>query len=164
MTTMALVTVLAEVFVTGHPKTKGSLEVVTTKHVREKPGSSRWRALVADRLRADMLGRDIWAEVSAEGLAGPYAGRVGVLIVSYLQPPARRVPMTAQEVREWLCGQYSSDVDKLARNVLDAAVDAGVIVDDGQVVDLYSHKRLAREGMMPGQRIQIWITPEGHEW
>lgn len=152
MTTTVPVTVLAEVTVMGHPKTKGSLEVVTKTHVREKPGSSRWRALVADRLRADFVQRAVFSQ--------PCPLRVGVLIVSHLQPPHT----WRERVKEWLVSQFSSDVDKLARNVLDALVDAGVIVDDGQVVDLYSHKRLAQPGMMPGQRIQVWITPEGHEW
>lgn len=151
MTMMLPVVMLAETYVSGHPKTKGSLEVVTTKHVREKPGSARWRAIVADALRRDFAKR---------GECGPYAERVGILIVSYLQPPQT----WRQRMAEWMLGQYSSDADKLARNVLDAAVDAGVIVDDGQVVDLYSHKRLCSIGSIPGQRIQIWATPKEHEW
>lgn len=160
MTMMLPVVMLAETYVSGHPKTKGSLEVVTTKHVREKPGSARWRAIVADALRRDFARRPIVLEAQSEGLSGPYAGRVGILIVSYLQPPQT----WRERVAEWMLGQYSSDADKLARNVLDAAVDAGVIVDDGQVMDLYSHKRLCSIGSMPGQRIQIWATPKEHEW
>lgn len=165
MTSLGTVMVLAEVTVTGHPKTKGSLEVVTKTHVREKPGSARWRALVVERLRT---GRREWERewnmTHPEGptavLGQSYTGRVGVLIVNYLQPPAS----WSERVQEWLCSQFSGDADKLARNVLDAAVDAGVIADDGQVMDLYCHKRLAHSGMLPGQRIQIWCVPEEHEW
>lgn len=160
MTIMMPVQLLTEITITGHPKTKGSLEVVTKTHVRERPGSARWRKLVADRLRTDYAARPVVLDARGEGHFGPYAGRVGVLIVSYMEPPRAWL----ERITEWFLGQFSSDVDKLARNVLDAAVDAGVIVDDGQVVDLYSHKRLAHPGSLPGQRIQIWITPEGHEW
>src|SRR5678816_2875258 len=116
------VLMLAETTVTGHPKTKGSLEVVTKTYVREKPGSSRWRALVADSLRRSR--REWEAQWNAENpdnpmTAGqPFPGRVGVLIVSYLQPPNSWI----NRMTEWFLGQFSSDVDKLARNVLDALV------------------------------------------
>lgn len=191
MTTQVGVLILAECFVSGHPKTKGSLEFVTAKHVREKPGSDRWRKLVADRLRTDALKRspakkedrcggctsalcllDGCAEVRIagrgdEGTSGPYAGRIGVRIVSFLQVPAQPKPALRNwldHAMEWLVCKFSGDVDKLARNVLDALTDSGVIVDDAQVVDLFSHKRLAQPGMMPGQQIQVWAIPESASW
>jgi len=154
------VQILAEIFIHGHPKTKGSLEVVTPKYVRERPGSSRWRKLVADRLRVDYGKRAEAIGVYDEGMSGPYAGRTGVRIVSYLQPPASWLA----RVQEWLVSQFSGDGDKLARNVLDALTDSGLIVDDGQVWDLFSHKRLAAPGTPPGQHIQVWIIPESAPW
>ena len=59
------------------------------------------------------------------------------------------------------------DVDKLARTILDALEDAGILVNDSQVVDLTTRKRYATDPVMnavrgyedalpyPGVRIRI---------
>jgi Holliday junction resolvase RusA-like endonuclease len=150
MTQPIVTQLLAQVHVSGHPKTKGSLEFVTAKHAREKPGSDRWRKLVADALKRGRIGD--------QGV--PFPGRVGVSIVSYLQPPLSY----RERIVEWLLGRFSGDGDKLTRNVLDALTDSGLIVDDGQVWDLYHGKRLAPIGALPGQVIQVWVVPEDAPW
>lgn len=148
--------ILTEVQVMGHAKTKGSLTFKGNGHVEEKPGSDRWRKLVAAS-----VGRDFDARSQARGLYGPVGGRVGVRITTWLQAPAGK---WHERWMDWLLSQFSGDGDKLARNVLDALTDSGVIADDGQVVDLFHHKRIAREGMMPGQAIQVWEVPEWSPW
>lgn len=147
--------ILAEVWVPGHSKTKGSLDFVTKSHVREAvPGSGRWRQLVAARVKEDAEKR----YPDKENLGN----RIGVRIVSYLQPS--RQMLDKGEAGDWILGRSAGDVDKLARNVLDALTDSGVIGDDAQVWDLMSSKRLAKEGMMPGQQIQVWLIPDSAPW
>lgn len=142
--------VLAETFVAGHAKTKGSLTFKGGRHVEEAVrGSGDWRKLVADS-----LGR------ASTGLHAE-EGRVGVWITSYLQPYAAKDLLDPQG---WIMSQRSGDVDKLARNVLDALTDSGLIGDDAQVWDVFSSKRLACPGMMPGQQIRVWAIPDGVPW
>lgn len=148
--TVPVLTVLGEVWVAGHPKTKGSLDFVTKTHVRESvSGSDHWRKLVAQQLRV------------AHGGRPPFEGRAGVRILSYLQPSRLALERGPES---WILGRTSGDVDKLGRNVLDALTDSGMIKDDAQVWDLMSCKRLAMPGMLPGQKIQVWAIPEGSGW
>lgn len=162
--------VLAEVFVSGHPKTKGSLTAVTAKHLRDTPGSELWRICVVDRVRTDMAAR------SRPWVTYPAQGRIGVRVISYLQLPNPALTNWWERAYAWIMSKLSGDVDKLERNVLDAlsACDekcakgcrkhAGLIGDDAQVWDLYGHKRLAAPGVVPGQRIMVWQIPEDEPW
>jgi Holliday junction resolvase RusA-like endonuclease len=47
------------------------------------------------------------------------------------------------------------DLDKLARSVNDAAVKAGLIIDDSQIVELHLYKRYADGGVSPGLMLTI---------
>lgn len=160
----AALEILAECQVQGHAKTKGSLEHIGGGKMREAvTGSGRWRKLVAERVRADHR-RRLWTPTLE-----PFEGRVGVRVVSYLQPPASVLRRAPQAWQEWLLGDKSGDADKLLRNVLDAlgcegADDARLIRNDGQVWDAMSHKRLAVDGVPPGQLIQVWKIPEDTPW
>lgn len=49
----------------------------------------------------------------------------------------------------------SNDVDKLARAVLDALVSAGVLADDGLVVDLWTSKQYAVGSQRAGATIEL---------
>lgn len=155
--------ILCDVFVPGHAKTKGSMESLGNGKMRDKPSSRVWRKLIAERVKqsAAKLHGVAWDPVEPE----PFTGRVGVRIVSYGQPPSGPRSMVL-----WLIARAGfGDVDKLARNVLDALScedpdDAHLIADDSQVVDLYSHKRLAMPGMMVGQQITVWVIPEDAPW
>lgn len=158
--------VLVDTFVAGHPKTKGSLTAVTGTYLKDKPSSEAWRRVVVGALLADMAKRQS---------VGAARGRIGVRVISYLQPGGD-VTNWWEHAQAWILGKLSGDVDKLERNVLDALSacekgcspgckkHAGVIGDDAQVWDLFGHKRLAAPGMMPGQKITVWQISEGEPW
>lgn len=118
--------VLADVWVPGLPKTKGSLTRGRGGGMRESViGSTTWRLLVAERVRG-------WRKV--QGLTVPYDGPVIVLACFYLSAD----PIAAR----------AGDLDKLVRNVLDAcaadatreAANGGAYVNDNQVVSMRAEK------------------------
>lgn len=157
------IVVLCDVFVPGHAKTKGSMEALGNGKMRDKPSSRVWRKLIAERVKTDAEKRGYSTEFHS------YDGRVGVRIVSYGQTATGQEGWLVKAMK-WLIARAGfGDVDKLARNVLDAISsedpdDAHLIADDSQVVDLYSHKRLAMPGMMVGQQITVWVIPEDAPW
>lgn len=161
MSQPALVTViLCDVFVSGHPKTKGSMEALGNGKMRDKPSARVWRKLVAKRVGQDCVKRAPWLS--------PHQGRIGVRIVSYMQTATGQEGWW-EKAKAWLISKLCGDVDKLARCVLDALgcqdkEDAHLIGDDAQVVDLFSHKRLVQPGQMVGQQITVWVVPEDQPW
>ena len=160
--------ILTDVWVPGLPKTKGSLTFRGNGYVEENvKGSARWRVLVAERVRADRRRR---------GLTSPSAGPVAVRALFWLPPAASPAPFETYAAVH----TRSGDVDKLARNVLDAlganaavaAKNGGAYVDDVQVVDLRAVKMLAGGLVLPpGLALTVWeLTPallaqdEGMYW
>jgi hypothetical protein len=134
--------ILTECWIPGQPKTKGSLNFVGDRYVEENvKGSARWRVLVADAVRRDRVRR---------GLSEPATGPVAVRALFWL-------PVDPIKPR-------AGDVDKLARNVLDApAADAkvaskngGAFVNDNQVCDLLAVKMLATPQLPPGLALTVW--------
>jgi hypothetical protein len=162
--------VLVEFQVFGHPKTKGSLEHIGQGKMRESVrGSKAWRKMVAERAKADHLKRCEATGMSELGRPLRWEGRVGVRVVSYLQPPPHVLRLASEAWHDWIMSDKSGDSDKLARNVLDALGcedqdDAQIFINDGQVWDLFSHKRLAVGGTQPGQLIQVWSIPDSEAW
>jgi hypothetical protein len=145
--------VLAEVFVPGRPRPKGSMRCEGPHHhmSEDNPHSKPWRrcmavALVGDRdFRRGGGSRDVKRY--------PYA--VDVSVVAFFEPGgaaacgARMAPTSTYD---------GGDVDKLARNVLDALQDdahgsPAVLADDSQVVGLYSEAVFTDR---PGEQ-GIWI-------
>ena len=130
---------LLSVWVPGKPKTKGSLDVVNARRgkavVRENVvGSKRWRELVRYSI----------AGLVAEPVEGPVV--VDLLFVLPTDDAAKA---------------RSGDIDKLARNILDALQDAGVYRDDAQVIRLVAHKiadgdQRGEEASGTGVRIWVW--------
>jgi Holliday junction resolvase RusA-like endonuclease len=124
-------------WVSGPPKTKGSLDVVNSGRaggrpvLQDSPASKRWRKLVAYCAEQEMRG-----VTQAWPLDGPVA--VDLEFVLSGDPVAVR----------------SGDLDKLYRNVLDALTDAGVYEDDVQVVRLSGSK--VGDGD-PGVRVRVVI-------
>lgn len=119
----------------GTPATKGSLKPVPRgKHfalVESHTTSKPWREAVK------------WAALQAiadrEGTGDPFAtlsGPVEVRVVFSFAKP-KSAPKTR---RTWPVTRSSGDVDKLLRNLFDALVDAGVMADDSQVVDVRAQK------------------------
>jgi Holliday junction resolvase RusA-like endonuclease len=124
-------------WVPGRPKTKGSLDFkpgrkctccskcdahlpggTVTENVA---GSKRWRQMMAYAAGNAMAGRE------------PMEGPIGVAAV---------FDLPVLDVARGRVG----DLDKLARNTLDALTDAGVYGDDVQVTRLLLEKRAAADG------------------
>lgn len=121
------------------PAPKGSYRFVRGHAIpmskREKP----WRGLVADNARIAMK-REQFTQFSRDV---PVSVRI-----TFLMPRPKTVKRHMPIV--------PPDVDKLCRAVLDALTDAGVWVDDSQVVDLGATKIYAS-----GIHVGAHITVEG---
>lgn len=122
-------TVLADVWVPGVPRTKGSV-MPQGKRVYEPPQSIRWQRLIADAVRR-------WRR--ERGLTSASEAPCEVRCVCFVPLPVNQT--------QWTIGathRGAGDVDKLARNALDgigsaardAAKNGGAIVDDVQVFRL----------------------------
>lgn len=106
--------VLAAVWVPGVPRTQGSMKSVGRGNMAHSPALVAWRSLVRDEIARDMRLR---FNGDDRVIASPYAGPVAVRCV-------------------FVRGDGIGDIDKLARAVLDALTESGVIGDDVQVVKL----------------------------
>lgn len=110
--------------VRGRPAPKGSLRHVGNgRMVEQVKGSKPWRVTVASAASQAATWQG-WTT-----LTGP------VEVIAVVQVPHLKKP------RMWPITRSSGDLDKHARNLLDAIVDAGLIVDDSQVVALHLTKR-----------------------
>lgn len=154
--------ILTEVWVPGHPRTKGSL-AAKGGYATDTPESKRWRAFMAETVRQDMARRTL-ARHNEIIAPYPHTGPVAVWFAVWL--PKRIVPMPF-ETPIW---SGAGDIDKLARNLLDALgsprredrrdapLCAGVYLDDNQVVKISGEKytaHLANPGLTPGMVIQV---------
>jgi len=131
---------ITQVWVPGHPKTKGSLDFYGPGQVEENvKGSKEWRALVADAVKRDIDERFPMAPVAA---GAPFVGAVEVMCVFWLDSPV------VTHIAGFPIWHGAGDVDKLSRNVLDAcaadakdaAMNGGAFRNDNQVVDLRALK------------------------
>lgn len=149
--------IITEVWVPGNPRTKGSLSA-KGGHAEDTPQSKRWRAMMAEQVRRDIERRCTGLvgvnPISAEPLPWPYHGAVDVEFVAFLARPPGGVSEVLNGVDPAAIWHNAGDVDKLARNVLDAiAADAksaimngGAIINDNQVIRLVAEKYAARPG------------------
>lgn len=128
----------------GRPKAKGSLRHVGNgRMVEQVEGSKDWRTDVVVAAR-----RAVEATAARFG-PFPLDGPVHVDLTFTFAKPG-----SAPKSREiWPSTRSSGDIDKLARNVCDALVDAGVLVDDARVVDLTVRK------VFPGQHMNALPLP-----
>lgn len=141
---MSDVNVIAAVWVPGHPATKGSLDFFGPGQVRESvKGSEDWRIKVAEAVSANISARNLGGWHGAPRLTGPpTTGPVVVQCTFWLDPGFLGLE---NDPAIW---HGAGDVDKLARNVLDAcAADAkdaakngGAFANDNQVERLVSEK------------------------
>ena len=107
-------------FVEGEPKPKGSLRPVgrrghKVRMIEDIAGSSGWRARMAE------------AFASAHGNRPTITGGVFTITLFIL-------PKFRTSKRVWPILRSDYDIDKLARNVNDALVDARVLEDDSRIV------------------------------
>jgi Holliday junction resolvase RusA-like endonuclease len=111
--------------VQGKASPKGSLRHVGHGRLIEQvAGSKPWR--IAVKLAAQTAVQVLGMET--------ITGAVQVDIDIYLERPK------SAPARIWPTTRSSGDVDKHARNILDALVDAAVIADDSQVITLHVNK------------------------
>lgn len=107
---------IISIFIPGEAKTKGSMKHVGNGNMVESvAGSMRWKRIMAGLLKA---------EYQRLHHAAPYLGACTVRVQAYLDC-----------TEEQLIMEGSGDTDKLQRNVMDALQQAGVYLNDAQVVD-----------------------------
>ena len=162
--------ILTEVWVPGHPRTKGSLDPAD---MQDTPASKHWRALVAEAIRQDIALRRAEAlEVGALEAAHACPTMRPVLVRLMCWVPRRGEPRTAPPVMpEPAIWSGAGDLDKLARNALDAlaadsknaAMNGGAFVNDNQVTRLVGEKYTARGDMPQGMLLVVEsVTPAAH--
>ncbi len=136
---------LAELFIPGRPRTKGSLKAIM-------PRGSRRPVLVEDHAHSKpwrmLVKRTQWQQMPHLRLADPYAGPVRVELGFYFAqtgPAAQRLNWPTLNAGV----NANGDLDKLERNVLDALQDARLLADDCLVVGMSSFKAwaLAQAGL-----------------
>ena len=149
----------------GHPAPKGSLKCVGQggKHslIEDNKRTKPWRDKVATLVRSQL------ATVSEP--ADPHQAIDVELTLTLPRPPAhygtgRNASKVKPSSPAHPTGHRAGDVDKLARTVLDALQDAGVVADDSQIVELlvrkcYPDAEVPDSLDYPGARIRI--TPHG---
>lgn len=123
----------------GTPVPKGSLKCIGTRGgrghqlIEDNPKTDAWRSEVARNARRIPAKADLDQPI-------------GVEITSTLPRPARHYGTGRNSDRvkpsspDHPTAKGTGDVDKLARLVLDALQDAGVVHDDAQVVEVISRK------------------------
>lgn len=141
--------------VQGDPIPQGSMVSGTTKEGRrfmrpDNPKLKPWRD------RVSKMAKVLWGQQEAAAF-GPLDCPVDVEVWAYIQRPnshygARgRLLDSAPDFPDHAKG---SDVDKLARAVLDSLTTAAVYVDDVRVVDLHAYKRYA-DRTRPGVHVLV---------
>jgi Holliday junction resolvase RusA-like endonuclease len=101
-------------------------------------GSATWRQRVAWAAREQYHG---------PALAGPSVVEFEIRVAPPKSAPKTRVTLPAT--------RSSGDIDKHARNILDALVGGGVLADDSRVVELRGRKRHCLPGESPGAVIEV---------
>jgi hypothetical protein len=154
------VILIVDTFVPGAAKTKGSLDITKRGYAVENvPGSVTWRCLVAERMRAYL------AQTRQDE---PASVPVRVQLDCWLPLPRSHEALDdlTRVAATW---PRSGDVDKLARNVLDALSCppkgtapaelkkyGSVYVDDVLVQSLIVSKYAASDQWPMGVRVRVW--------
>jgi crossover junction endodeoxyribonuclease RusA len=127
-------------FVTyGTPAPKGSLKCVgrNGRHqlIEDNPKTSSWREAVAGS-----------AERNLDDRLADYGQPIGVEVTLTIERPAghygtgRNSTIVKASAPAYPTALRTGDVDKLARTILDALEDAGILDNDAQVVELIARK------------------------
>ena len=125
-----------ETVILGEPVGEGRPRAVRMRRgvrVHAAPKSAQWRALAAQQMAAE------WGERL------PYRDCCEVFIVAFMPRPQTRPKDVSKEAWKGsavVLRRQKPDVDNIAKAVLDAIVQAGIIVDDTQVVDLAVKRRM----------------------
>ena len=135
----------AAMWVPGRARTKGSLEPT---HIRM--GAGRCKVSLTESGQYSKLWKDtmivaIRQQAVCERYAGPVAVRIDVVFDRLAGDEGARFPVK----REY------GDIDKLARNVLDALTQSALILDDALVVTMVAGKRFVESGGQAGVHIEV---------
>jgi Holliday junction resolvase RusA-like endonuclease len=141
--------------VQGDPIPQGSMTAGVTKDGRRfmRPDNPKLRPW---RNRITKMARILWAREDASAF-GPLDCAVDVEVWCYIQRPKShygslgRLLDSAPDFPDHAKG---TDVDKLARAVLDSLTVAVVYADDVRVVDLHAYKRYA-DRTKPGVHVTV---------
>lgn len=138
-------------WVPGQPKTKGSMTARPGPLCRCCP-ACRARVFTG-AMGEGVRGSSAWRDLVARGARDAMA-LVGWVTVAWPD----RVMVSARFVVSG-AGSRPGDVDKLARNALDALTDARVYADDAQVSHLVAWRELASLVEAPGLALTVTELP-----
>lgn len=141
---------IVRVRVPGKARTKGSMVAMQKRVVidGQSLGVGRARLKESTAYSKEWRAEVAWLVRQYIRSARPYEGAVRVSIMSFLpQPKSNRDPHPT--------AMRTGDVDKIARNVLDALTDSGAIKDDSQVVAVHSMKAWAASADDPYTLIDV---------
>lgn len=135
----------------GDPRGKGSVRVYNGRAMKDaKTAEYMTRAILAFQSAADGWTR----------LDGPW----WVELRCFVDRPARLIPKakarTAQPPSEAFVAPCKPDVDNVAKAVLDALVQAGIVADDKACVSLRVRKFYAAVGDSPEVRVALGSVGE----
>ena len=135
---------LLDIDVIGTPRPKGSMRHVGRGIlVENRAHSGDWRHTVVTTVHAEIVDGDGGLRDGYPEL-GPVT--VGVTL-RFARPKSRKTGEPAS--------RSTGDVDKHARNLLDALQDSGLFKDDAQVVNLSIAKRYCGPSEVPGAHIVV---------
>lgn len=134
--------------VVGHPKPKGSLKCIGAR-------GRRGHVLIEDNAGTKPW-RDEIARIARQASQRPEKRQpITVEITSTLTRPVshygtgRNASKVKRSAPEYPTAHGTGDVDKLARLVLDALQDVGILGDDTQVVEVTSRKTYPDHPLVP---------------
>jgi Holliday junction resolvase RusA-like endonuclease len=135
---------IAELFVPGRPRTKGSLKPFPVRDgrggmkitVHDTPESEEWKRTMIRAIRQEYK---IKPHVVGRKITGftpePYAGPVDVTAVfAFDRRQSVNGGAVESQAGEYPTAEVVGDVDKLLRNLLDALTQSGLIADDRFVI------------------------------
>lgn len=141
--------VILQAYVTGRPRSKGSLKTYCMKDRRhtiraeeQVKDSGLWRKTVAaavQRRGRELYGEDLRLEIPVELRA-----------VYFFRREDEDRPGEAYPVAMGI-----GDLDKLDRNIGDALTSSGIIKDDQYIVRIVSEKRWAAQGSPGGVQLTL---------
>lgn len=145
--------------VSGRPRTKGSM---APKHIKVAPGICKVALTESGKYSAPWK-RAMIAAVRAACVVERYPG--AVVIDCFFRFDRLCAPDSSLDWPTREGGEYGhGDEDKLRRNVLDALVQAGLILDDSLSAGGLTWKRWARPEAGEGCGVLIKVRPVGvHE-